>query len=295
VTDPRTRLTRALLLAAASVVLVALIAVAAGGYRLGSSSSAHPSPYAVDTILSVLIALYIVAAVAVIAVMFWSGLEVRRKQRQRPRGERVWRTILLLLVAAVLVVVAAQRYHLRAHPRPPVETQAAGHASKSGQHKKAGASRPRQAHIRLAPLLAVLGAGGIAFAAFLLAEKRRRRRLPRDWNVAEALSDVLDETLDDLRAESDPRRAVIAAYARMERALAAHGVPRRRFEAPHEYLGRVLAEVTGGGPAARKLTALFERARFSPHEVNASMKDEAIEAIESLQADLAAAEVAEAA
>jgi hypothetical protein len=88
---------------------------------------------------------------------------------------------------------------------------------------------------------------------------------------------------------------VIAAYARMERALAAHGVPRRRFEAPHEYLGRVLAEVTGGGPAARKLTALFERARFSPHEVNASMKDEAIEAIESLQADLAAAEVAEAA
>ena len=35
-----------------------------------------------------------------------------------------------------------------------------------------------------------------------------------------ALADVLDETLDDLRAEADPRRAVIAAYARMERALA---------------------------------------------------------------------------
>jgi hypothetical protein len=295
VTDPRTRLTRALLLAAASLVLVALIAVAAGGYRLGGSSSSHASPYAIDTILSIVIALYIVAAVAVVVAMFWSGLELRRAQRQRPRGERVWRTILLLLVAAVLVVVAAQRYHLRAHPRAPVETPAAGKATKSGLHKKAGAPKPRQAHIRLAPLLAVLGAGGIAFAAFLLAERRRRGRLPSDWRIAEALSDVLDETLDDLRAESDPRRAVIAAYARMERALAAHGVPRHRFEAPHEYLGRVLAEVTGGGLAARRLTALFERARFSPHEIDVSMKNEAIEAIESLQADLAAAEAVQAA
>jgi len=293
VIDPRTRFTRALLLAAASVVLVALIAVAAGGYRVGGSNSAHASPYAVDTILSVLIALYIVGAISVIVAMFWSGLELRRTQRQRPRSERVWRTILLLLLAAVLVVVAAHR--LRPHPRAPTETAVAGKASKSGQHKQAGTPKPDQPQIRLVPLLAVLGAGGIAVGAFLLAERRRRRRLPRDWNVAEALSDVLDETLDDLRAESDPRRAVIAAYARMERALAAHGVPRRRFEAPHEYLGRVLAEVTGGGLAARKLTALFERARFSPHEIDASMKDEAIEAIETLQTDLAAAEVAEAA
>jgi beta-lactamase regulating signal transducer with metallopeptidase domain len=294
VTDPRTRLTRALLLAAASLALVALIAVAAGGYRLGGSSSSHASPYAIDTILSIVIALYLVAAVAVVVAMFWSGLELRRAQRQRPRGERVWRTILLLLVAAVLVVVAAQRYHLRAHPRAPAETPAAGKATR-GLHKKAGAPKPRQAHIRLAPLLAVLGAGGIAFAAFLLAEKRRRGRLPSDWRITEALSDVLDETLDDLRAESDPRRAVIAAYARMERALAAHGVPRRRFEAPHEYLGRVLAELTGGRLAASRLTALFERARFSPHEIDGSMKIEAIEAIESLQADLAAAEAVKAA
>jgi beta-lactamase regulating signal transducer with metallopeptidase domain len=295
VTDPRTRLTRALLLAAASVVLVALIAVAAGGYRLNGSNSAHASPYAIDTILSIVIALYIIAAVAVIVAMFWSGLELRRAQRQRPRAERIWRTILLLLVAAVLVVVAAQRYRLHAHPRAPNETPAAGKASKSGHDKKGGAHKRHQAHIRLVPMLAFLGAGGIAVAAFLLAENRRRRRLPSDWHVAEALSDVLDETLDDLRAESDPRRAVIAAYARMERSLAAHGLPRRRFEAPHEYLGRVLAEVSGGGPAARRLTALFERARFSPHEIDAAMKDEAIEAIESLQAELAAAAVAEAA
>ena len=58
-----------------------------------------------------------------------------------------------------------------------------------------------------------------------------------------ALADVLDETLDDLRAETDPRRAVIAAYARMERALAAYGLPRRPSEAPDEYLQRIFADL----------------------------------------------------
>jgi hypothetical protein len=287
------RFTRALLLAAASLVLVALIAVAAGGYRVGGSNSSHASPYAVDTILSILIALYIVAAFIVVVAMFWSGLELRRTQRQKPQSRRIWRTIVLLLVTAVFVVIASQ--HFRVHPRPPTENAAGGRGSQNGHDKKGAAHKPHQARIRLVPLLGVLGAGGIAFAAFLIAENRRRRRLPSNWRVAEALSDVLDETLDDLRAESDPRRAVIAAYARMERSLAAHGIPRRRFEAPHEYLARVLTEVTGGGLAARRLTALFERARFSPHEVDAAMKSEAVEAIESLQADLAAAEAAEAA
>lgn len=292
--DPRTRLTRGLLLAAATVVLVALVAVAAGGYRLGGSNSSNASPYAIDTILTIAIALYILAAVGVVVVMFWSGLELRRYPRQQNKRQRTVRMVVILLGAAVLVTVAAERYHLRAHPRNPIKLPGA----KAPQGANAKQIRRRTAqdpHVRLAPFLAVLGAGGVALGAVLLAERRRRRRLPRDWNVAEALSDVLDETLDDLRAETDPRRAVIAAYARMERALAAHGVPRRRFEAPHEYLGRVLAEVTGGGVAARRLTALFERARFSPHEIDGTMKDEAIEAIESLQSDLAAAEMARAA
>jgi len=294
VIDPRTRFTRALLLAAASVVLVALIAVAAGGYRLGGSNSSHASPYAVDTILSIAIGVYIVGAAAVIVAMFWSGLELRRYERQQTKRERTLRMILVLLGAAALVTIAAQRYNLRAHPRAPADLPAAK-APRGENGKATQRHAAKHPNVRLGPFLAILGAGGIAFAAFLVAERRRRRRLPRDWSVAEALTDVLGETLDDLRAESDPRRAVIAAYARMERALAAHGVPRRRFEAPHEYLGRVLAEVTGGGLAARRLTALFERARFSPHEVDAAMKDGAIDAIETLQAELAAAEVAEAA
>jgi hypothetical protein len=196
----------------------------------------------------------------------------------------------ILVGAAVLVTIGAERYHFRAHPRLPVQNRVQPTGKREGPTKTAAKHASHQPQLRLAPLLAILGAGGIALVAVLVAEQRRRRRLPRDWKVAEALSDVLDETLDDLRAESDPRRAVIAAYVRMERSLAAHGFPRRRFEAPHEYLGRVLSELSGGRLAAARLTALFERARFSPHEIDAGMKAEAIEAIESLQADLAATE-----
>ena len=66
---------------------------------------------------------------------------------------------------------------------------------------------------------------------------------PLEESLLPALADVLDETLDDLRAERDPRRAVIAAYARMERALAAYGFPRDAAEAPDEYLERILADL----------------------------------------------------
>lgn len=294
--DPRTRFTRALLLATAAVALVALVAVAAGGYRLGGSNSTHASPYAVDVILTVVIALYLIAAVGVVVVMFWSGLELRRMPRQQTKRQRTLRTVAILVGMAILVTVAANRYHWRAHPRPQNQQTPAATGKGTGKHAKdSSAKAKQQPQLRLAPFLAVLGAGGIAVAAFVIAERRRRRRLPKDWAVTEVLSDVLEETLDDLRAEPDPRRAVIAAYARMERSLAAHGIARRRFEAPHEYLHRVLSEVSGGRLAATRLTALFERARFSPHEVDENMKASAIEAIESLQADLAAAELEEAA
>src|SRR5205807_2151173 len=41
---------------------------------------------------------------------------------------------------------------------------------------------------------------------------------------------VLDASLDDLRREPDARRAVVAAYARMERGLAARGCARQPWE-----------------------------------------------------------------
>jgi membrane protease YdiL (CAAX protease family) len=292
--SPLTRLARALLLTVAAVVLVGLVAVSASGYRIAGSSSSQTSPYAVDTIVSVLLALYLVGAIVVFVALFWAGLDVRRAQKPAANRQRTFRMVAGAIIVAVGLAIAAGRFHFFFHPPKPHLTSAQ-QAIENARRTKGGSSTTHQTQVRLAPFLLVIGAAAIAFAGLLLAERGRGRRLSGESLPSEELAGVLDETLDDLLAEPDPRRAVIAAYARMERAFAAHGVPRRQFEAPHEYLERVLAEATGGGRGAARLTALFERARFSPREVDSAMKNDAIEAIQALQAELAAAEAEEAA
>jgi Domain of unknown function (DUF4129) len=299
VTDgPLSRLVRALLLAAATVVLLGLVVVAAGGYRLGEAGSSHATPYAVDTLLTIVLAVYAVGALALIGGTFWAGLDVRRHPMPSPRRRSTFAAIALALGALALLVALSSRFHWRfgldrIHP-PPAASTSVGTSADATSKTKDLKGADHQPQFRIVPFVVVLGGAVAAFGALAVAEKRRRRRLPPDRALTDELVEALDETLDDLRAERDPRRAVIAAYARMERALAAHGMPRRRFEAPHEYLGRVLGELTNGRAPAR-LTALFERARFSTHAIDAPMKDEAIEALERLQAELAAAEAERAA
>src|SRR5262249_54832097 len=103
---------------------------------------------------------------------------------------------------------------------------------------------------------------------------------------AEALAEALDESIDDLRSEADPRKAVIAAYARMERVLARCELAREPFEAPREYLQRVVPELGGSSESAGRLTDLFEHAKFSVPPIDAGMKEEAIDAFETLRDEL---------
>lgn len=136
------------------------------------------------------------------------------------------------------------------------------------------------------PILVVVGLSAAAVVAYFVAE-RRARRSRRSGNVlAEQLAVVLDETLDDLRAEADPRRAIIAAYARLERVLAANGVPRRPAETSDEYVPRVLHDLALDSRAVERLTALFTRAKFSQHDVDTAMKEEAIDALEQVRDEL---------
>jgi hypothetical protein len=141
------------------------------------------------------------------------------------------------------------------------------------------------------PVLIVVAVIASIVSAWYVAERReRRRRLVDEDAVAEALALVLDDALDDLRAETDPRNAVIAAYARLERVLAVHRLGRRPSEAPQEYLNRILPRLELERGSVRRLTDLFMRAKFSDHEVDARMKDDAIEALTTVRDELRAAE-----
>jgi Domain of unknown function (DUF4129) len=98
------------------------------------------------------------------------------------------------------------------------------------------------------------------------------------------LAQAPDDMLEDVRAEVDPRRAVIAAWARMERVLAAHGHARRPAEAPSEYAARTFAELGPAGSALEGFAGLFEWARFSVNEVTPGMREEALGWLEAIHA-----------
>lgn len=139
-------------------------------------------------------------------------------------------------------------------------------------------------------LAAAIGGGLLLAAVIVLARRRVERDVEaEEASVEEELAAVVTDTIDDLRREADARRAVIAAYARMERVLGQHGQPRRPSEAPFEYLARILLALRVRAGAVRDLTELFERAKFSTHEIDDRMKDRAIAALASVRDDLQAA------
>ncbi len=95
---------------------------------------------------------------------------------------------------------------------------------------------------------------------------------------------AVELSLEALRGEPDPRRAVIAAYAAMERSLSSAGFGRRRSEAPLEYLRRVLAAPMRAAEEVRTITLLFQHAKFSHHAVDETMRTGAIDALERIRA-----------
>jgi hypothetical protein len=72
----------------------------------------------------------------------------------------------------------------------------------------------------------------------------------------------------------------------MERTLTAHGLARHRAETPLEYLGRILLDLNVRESAVRTLTELFEYAKFSRHEIDTVMKEQAIAALLAVRDDL---------
>ena len=228
-------------------------------------------------------------------IVVW-GLANRRRQ-QRLSGKTDWRRTLIAvaLISALLsvaVLTAEKRQERRQERGNAGAIALAGPLGPTGLRqrlKPRAETPPHRAQWSWLPVL-VLGSlllGIVVTTGIAVAHGRRNREaLDEEAQLARALDDVLSDSLDDLRAERDPRKAVIRAYARMEETFGAYGVPRERHETPLEYVARVLDSLRVSSFAVRRLVQLFERAKFSPHTIEASMKDDAIEALAGLRAEL---------
>jgi multisubunit Na+/H+ antiporter MnhB subunit len=271
----------------AVVGLLALVALGARGGHPGGRFQAHqrevPAAVGNDLLTAMLVA-YVVGVLGVIAVF----LTFRHKW-EAPQSRWLRDLVVALLVLGLLTLIgyrivhthgALRFLHLNQHARTGVP----GQTRPSRLTQLPGPKQPAQFDWRFAALL--LGLALVAGAFFLVRGRRGRAEPAAEPDVEQELDTAVGESIDDLRRESDPRRAVIAAYARMEGVLRRHGRARRAAEAPYEYLERVLGDLRIRPAAVKELTELFERAKFSVHQIDGGMKTRAIDALVAVREDL---------
>jgi hypothetical protein len=271
------------------LALLAVVALAASARGPATGGAGRDLADPLATLLFVLGGVWVAALLVASPLMTGLTLTGGEPRQRRWHGNVFAGVIFLTVIVAMLAV--ARRL------RGPGEGNNSGAEAQTGPTATSPEATGRVPTIDPATIdWLVVGlvfvAALVGFSILAAVLVRPKGRSMPELEARKELERMLDETLDDLRRERDPRRAVIAAYARMERSLGSYGLPRRPSEAPLEYLGRVLAELTGSAAAARRLTGLFERAKFSEHSIDARMKEDAIAAVGAVRDELRALTVA---
>lgn len=142
-------------------------------------------------------------------------------------------------------------------------------------------------------LLVVLAV--VALVAWMLLRDRLagRRRVEElaEPAVVESREEVLAAVeaglsgLDD--NDTDPRRAVIACWLRLEEAAAAAGTPRQLGDAPADLVLRLLSSHQVSAGVLIPLADVYRLARYATHTVDPGMRDSARAALRQLRAELA--------
>ena len=143
-------------------------------------------------------------------------------------------------------------------------------------------------------LLLLAGLATLTLALVLLFAERIARWWERRTAVesAEPLSEAVQEGLDDLASEPDPRAAIIRCYRRFERVAAGARVIRAPWQTPHEFMREALRRLSLPPIAVDRLTRLFELARFSAHPLGPSERDSARACLEEIRSELEREEAA---
>jgi hypothetical protein len=267
---------------AALALVVTAVLVAAAGIGSGRSLAHVGGPRRVLDVASFASDLLVVVGVLLLGVLVLGLVHGRRRRGEAPvHTPARFRSQLLLLVWSLAAFFVA-RY------------------SRSDRQTPGGLHPPKQqpphanrSHSGLPPPhwwpLAAVGLALLVAASIVVWRASRRRDAQFEDDAADAgdeLREAIEISLADIEREPDPRRAVIRAYARMEQVFAGQGLPRAPHETPTEHLRRALSSLQVSRAAVERLAALFERARFSDHRIDAGMKHDALVALTDVQAEL---------
>jgi len=267
------------------LMTAALLAAVALALPDGIAQSGRTDPRVVVPRLPVA---FYVLLVLLIAMGIVASISVGFERKERPGRARGLRFIAVLLVALALWAVF-----------PPIQEGvsklidaidfSAGDGEASFSDEDANEANKALEHDRssvygaiLTLLLAVLvlGFGAALFWAF------RSQRLPEGDTDAIPIQDTMNAGRVDLESITDPREAVIACYSQMRRAAVSAGTKVAASDTPIEALARLLQHHRASERSSTRLTELFERARFSPHQIDESMRLSALDALDKVRAEM---------
>ena len=288
--------------AALAVVALLLATAAIGASAEHGTGRAELDRQGASIVLSILATLALLVGATVFARIIWAlltggrGPDGSASRRRSPRA--AWIALVAIGLFFLVLVATADRRH------PGAATARAAQVGAVGQAR--GGAIPFNATASGATAAVVLVGALVLGVAWYWRAVAWRRAFAAHWAEAPTVDDVATgndvEMITDLSShlsavslagsidEPDPRRAVVACYLAMLDAASRAGADRRSDETPTEFLRRVLAFGGVGEAPATRLTAAFERARYSDLPVGEPLRTEAVGALAAVRADLAALE-----
>jgi hypothetical protein len=273
--------------------MAALLAIVAVATRTGDAPATAPpgtdAAAATGHHVLVVAALVLAPILSVLGAVLFFYAQIYRRRDLDPETKRRLRNARIRSAVFLGVLAALAIWYVRTGRNPVGFLHLRNPFGHGGAHP--GAPPPGHLHRAASggvstvdwTLAAIVWIALVALAGLAVVHWRATRTAPRRAalevgpEAAEAEPD-----LDALRRERNPRRAVIAAYAAMERLMERDRLGRGAHEAPMEYLGRITLLGHDRVGAVHRLTLLYQRARFSERPVDEDMRRRAIAAVEDL-------------
>ncbi|MEL7155195.1 MAG: DUF4129 domain-containing protein [Actinomycetota bacterium] len=283
------------------MALVRRLVAAAGWRRLGvaaalatwvvvvaSASGPQPGPgqwLGFGRLPEILWVTYAVVCLTVFLVILLGGGGRTQLQEQPLRRGRMWSYLIVALLLALFLLAPRSLEPEESQPAPEVAEEEEEAPTPSPDPVDSGPGWGQAA---------ALGAVAATAAAVLLWSSIRSRSSAADGADTDddddtLLPDAATEARRRLLDTTDPRMAVLAAYAHLEDALAAGGRGREPAETPTEHMARASAAAAIEGRALRRLALLYEHARFSGHEITEADRRAAEADLDQLLAEVGAA------
>lgn len=297
----------------ALIVLLIVVAAALRGYLPARDRMTHAEPGSSRAaLLFVVVALS--ATLTIVAVAVIARLRDPRAAASKTsdlsdmlgtgKGRPSWRVVLIGLGVIIAWLAIAMLLARLWAPQSAPPSQATPATSTAPSSPTAPPPQPRRPRNNTGDMYAILLTSAIPTMLLLVAGTVISSRRQRQGSKGAVVDDGVESSPPVRRSESlvraaelglaemtdlsrEPREAIIACYAAMERELAnVPGAVPQEFDTPTEVLARAVEHHALQADNAIQLVNLFEEARFSPHVMNEGHRQVAVDVLGLVLAEL---------